>query len=121
MQRRQLVWLKRDLRVEDHQPLLEASRRGPCVILYIYEPEVMAGPDYDARHLLFINQSLSALEDRLSELGGALTIRCGEAVEVLSALHASINSRRFLVTKRRGMRSRFHEMSESKSGRRRWD
>lgn len=70
MQRRQLVWLKRDLRVEDHQPLLEASRRGPCVILYIYEPEVMAGPDYDARHLLFINQSLSALEDRLSELGG---------------------------------------------------
>ena len=87
MRRPQLVWLKRDLRIEDHKPLFEASLRGPCVVLYIYEPEVISGPDYDARHLLFINESLRALSDALKKLGSTLTIQRGEAVEVLSALH----------------------------------
>ncbi len=27
----QVVWLKRDLRIRDHRPLPEASRRGPTV------------------------------------------------------------------------------------------
>ena len=87
MQRKQLVWLKRDLRVEDHRPLLEASLRGPCVVVYIYEPELLTSGDFDARHLHFINQSLSALSDALAVLGAQLTIRRGEAVEVLSQLH----------------------------------
>ncbi|MFZ9965204.1 MAG: deoxyribodipyrimidine photo-lyase, partial [Terrimicrobiaceae bacterium] len=34
----QLVWFKRDLRVEDHRPLAEAAKRGPVVCLYVYEP-----------------------------------------------------------------------------------
>jgi deoxyribodipyrimidine photo-lyase len=34
----QLVWFKRDLRVADHRPLVEAARRGPVLPLYIVEP-----------------------------------------------------------------------------------
>ena len=33
----QVVWFKRDLRITDHPPLLEASRRGALVPLYVFE------------------------------------------------------------------------------------
>ena len=35
----QLVWFKRDLRVNDHKPLWNAAAQGPCLCLYVYEPE----------------------------------------------------------------------------------
>jgi len=35
----QLVWFKRDLRIEDHVALVEAAARGPVLPLYILEPE----------------------------------------------------------------------------------
>ena len=55
------VWFKRDLRVDDHAPLVEAARRGPLLALYVYEPDVLAAPEVDASHLAFVNQSLEAL------------------------------------------------------------
>ena len=30
-----VVWFKRDLRVQDHWPLLEAAQRGPVLCLYL--------------------------------------------------------------------------------------
>ena len=30
-----VVWFKRDLRIEDHLPLLQALQRGPVLCLYI--------------------------------------------------------------------------------------
>lgn len=47
----QVVWLKRDIRLRDHKPLIEATKRGPLVLLYVYEPEVYRNHDYDACHL----------------------------------------------------------------------
>ena len=35
----QLVWFKRDLRVVDHRPLVEAQQLGPVLPLYVVEPE----------------------------------------------------------------------------------
>ena len=35
----QLVWFKRDLRLEDHRPLVEALAIGDVLPLYIVEPE----------------------------------------------------------------------------------
>lgn len=86
----QLVWFKRDLRTTDHRPLYEASQQGRCICLYIYEPEVIQADDFDASHLVFINESLSELKQHLHELGGSLSVRVGEAVEVLSRIHASV-------------------------------
>ncbi|TVQ87023.1 MAG: hypothetical protein EA397_19405 [Deltaproteobacteria bacterium] len=39
-----LVWLKRDLRLNDHRPLLEAARRGSVCVLYLYEPDLWSRP-----------------------------------------------------------------------------
>ena len=82
----QLVWFKRDLRVRDHAPLFEASRRGPVICLYVFEPSLTALEEFDAAHQVFINQSLKALRNELRELGGELTLRVGEMPEVLETI-----------------------------------
>jgi len=71
----QLVWFKRDLRVEDHRPLTEAARRGPVVCLYVYELELHGSVEFTAAHLVFLNESLRSLDGSLRKLGGSLV--CG--------------------------------------------
>ena len=87
---RTLVWFKRDLRVQDHAPLFAAAEAGPCVCLYIYEPELLAGKDVSAGHLQFINGCLQELRDRIRELGGELILRQGHAVDVISEIHRTV-------------------------------
>ena len=54
-----VVWLKRDLRLADHEPLARAAAGGrPCVVLYCYEPSLCTAHDFSYCHLEFINQSL---------------------------------------------------------------
>ena len=84
----QVVWFKRDLRADDHWPLAKAAAVGPCLCLYVYEPEIIHSEEFDASHLQFINQSLGELDRRLQDLGGRLTLRVGSLPDVLSALHS---------------------------------
>ena len=86
----QVVWFKRDLRVADHRPLAEAAKRGPCVCLYVYEPELIEAEDFDPAHLAFINQSLESLQGALRALGADLTVRTGSMPDVLDQLHHEI-------------------------------
>jgi deoxyribodipyrimidine photo-lyase len=83
----QLVWFKRDLRVQDHAPLAAAAQAGPVLALHIVEPGLWAQPDASARHYAFLTDSLRDLDAALRALGGRLTLRTGEAVAVLRALH----------------------------------
>jgi len=82
----QLVWFKRDLRVEDHRPLSEAAQRGPVLGLYVYEPELHGTEEFTAAHVVFLRQALQSLERSLKELGGGLVLRRGPVTAVLSAL-----------------------------------
>ena len=83
----QLVWLKKDLRIQDHEPLRLASEKGPVICLYVYELSWMQAPDFDAMHLHFINQSLTELAQELEDLGGRLITRVGEVVDVLEDIY----------------------------------
>lgn len=93
----QLVWLKRDFRLSDHRPLVDAVRTGqPVACLYVYEPKLWALPDADARHLQFINDSLAELRDRLCEIGGTLVYRVGDITHVLDDLNQQFPIQRLL-------------------------
>ncbi|MCA9544710.1 MAG: deoxyribodipyrimidine photo-lyase/cryptochrome family protein [Myxococcales bacterium] len=83
----QVVWFKRDLRVRDHRPLVEAAARGPVICLYVYEPELLAAPDCHATHLAFIDDSLAELDRNLRTLGVPLTLRVGAMPDLLERLH----------------------------------
>lgn len=83
-----LVWFKRDLRAEDHVPLARAAARGPVIALYIVEPSLWARPDYSGLQYAFLTDCLRSLDAALRARGIALTVRTGEACEVLSRVHA---------------------------------
>lgn len=84
----QLVWFKRDLRIDDHRPLAEAARRGPVLPVYVVEPGYWRQPDTAARHQAFIAESLADLHRALSDLGQGLVVEVGELPEVFERLHA---------------------------------
>lgn len=83
-----MVWLKRDLRLRDHQALFVASAdSNPVVLIYIVEPFLLEDPHYDIRHWRFIWQSLQDINQQLSQHNSKLLILQGEAVRVFSQLH----------------------------------
>ncbi len=77
------VWFKRDLRVHDHRPLLEASRRGPVLPLLVVEPQLWAQVDTSARQWAFAAECARELQEALAALGQPLVVRRGDVVEVL--------------------------------------
>ena len=77
------VWLKRDLRIDDHVPLYEAAQAGPLLPLYIIEPDLINAPDFGSLHWTFIRECLIDLNDQLSALGQPLIVRRGDALSVL--------------------------------------
>ncbi|MEP3478366.1 MAG: deoxyribodipyrimidine photo-lyase [Fuerstiella sp.] len=101
----QLVWLKRDLRLSDHRPLIDAIRTAePVTCLYVYEPELWSLPDADARHLKFINESLAELQVGLQRLGGVLVYRVGDITDVLENLNQQFSIHRLLSHEETGNR-----------------
>ena len=82
----QIVWFKRDLRIEDHAPLTQASAQGPFIPLYIIEPKLWAEPDYSKRQYDFLCETLKELQQDLAVRGQKLIIRVGDAESVFSDL-----------------------------------
>ena len=84
-----VVWYKRDLRIQDHAPLAEAAANGPVIPLYILEPELWQQPDMARRHYEFLGECLNELDHDLTALGQSLVLRVGDAVDILSKLCAA--------------------------------
>jgi deoxyribodipyrimidine photo-lyase len=84
-----IVWFKRDLRIQDHRPLMEAARRGAALPLYVVEPALWREPDSSARHWRFILECLSELDAALARLGQPLVVRVGTIPEVLDEIRRS--------------------------------
>jgi deoxyribodipyrimidine photo-lyase len=82
----QVVWFKRDLRVVDHRPLIQAARQGPILPLLIIEPGFWREPDASERHYLFMRETALELDAQLATLGQRLIVRVGEACDVLDTL-----------------------------------
>ena len=81
-----LVWYKRDLRVHDHPALCMAATMGAVLPVYIVEPAYWALPDTSARQWEFTAECLKDLQAALGALGAPLTLRVGDAVDVLARL-----------------------------------
>ncbi|WP_220717933.1 cryptochrome/deoxyribodipyrimidine photo-lyase family protein [Agarivorans litoreus] len=61
-----VVWLKRDLRLNDHQPLVDAIHSGlPVLLVYCFEPMLLKDKHYSERHWYFVAQSLLDIENRI--------------------------------------------------------
>ncbi len=90
MEKINLVWLKHDLRTQDHAPFEAAENDGlPYLTIFIFEPSILAHPDTSLRHQQFVYHSISELNQTLKTYNRKVEIFYGEASEVFS----------FLVTK----------------------
>ena len=84
-----IVWFKRDLRIEDHQPLLSASQsKLPCLCLHIIEPALWNQNDLSIRQYLFYIDCLKDLSLALKAHQINLCIKVGDTLEIFKALHA---------------------------------
>ena len=86
----QVVWYKRDLRVDDHRPLARAAERGPVLPLYVAEPSLAAADDYAPRRWTLIREALIELRARLAKRGQPLVVRCGEMPATLRAIREAV-------------------------------
>lgn len=78
-----VIWLKRDLRLRDHQPLFDAVHQGENIILlYCWEPSLLADPHMDERHWRFVEQSINDINEQLPGEAKVLELN----LEVESAL-----------------------------------
>lgn len=85
-----VVWFKRDLRFTDHEALYHAQKQAlPILLLYCFEPSVMAYHDSDVRHWRFVYQSLREMNEKLSELDSKLYLFHSEVLPLFEALQES--------------------------------
>lgn len=88
-----LLWLRRDLRLEDHPALQAAIDAGaPVIPVYIFDE--VDGSQLGAAPRWRLSQSLRKLEASIAQLGGRLVLRRGGALATLRALIAETGARR---------------------------
>lgn len=68
-----IIWFKRDLRFTDHEPLFMAQQENiPILLVYFFEPSIMAHDDSDVRHWRFVYESLKEMQSKLKSIGAQL-------------------------------------------------
>jgi deoxyribodipyrimidine photo-lyase len=82
-----ILWLKRDLRLADHEPLWRAIQSNtPVLLLYVFEPSLMSHHDSDVRHWRFVYESLAELNTRLAPYHSKIHIFHAEVLDVFSLI-----------------------------------
>jgi deoxyribodipyrimidine photo-lyase len=82
-----IVWFKKDLRIQDHAALCHSLETNKTVGLFIFEPEWLQSPEFDIKQLRFVLESLRELRLNLARLGVPLLLREGSAPQVFGELH----------------------------------
>lgn len=85
-----VVWFKRDLRLDDHAALSAAALCGPVLPLVIVEPDYWQLRDTSARQWRFWRGCIEDLHHDIARRGGTPIVRVGDAVAVLDTLLAEV-------------------------------
>ena len=89
----QLVWFRRDLRIDDNPALAAAAERGPVACCFVLDPRIFRGQGAAGVRVRFMLQGLEDLDARLRSFGGGLHLRRGtserEVVRLASELGAA--------------------------------
>ena len=87
-----IVWLKRDLRTQDHEPLFFAEKaKTPYIIIYIFDTQLLKHPDVGVRHLQFAYHSIKDLNTTLEPYNRTVNIFYGRSKEVFKYLFQQYN------------------------------
>lgn len=82
-----IIWFKRDIRIDDHEPLLAAIETGiPVLPIYIFEEKLIYHPNYSSKHWQFVWDSLKDLEKKLSKLNAGIWVLYGDALDCFESI-----------------------------------
>ena len=82
-----VVWIKRDLRLSDNEPLcLAIATQKPILLLYAFEPLWTENEHYGQKHIDFIKQSLVELQRRLNPFNTKILVVERAVIDVLKEL-----------------------------------
>lgn len=88
-----IVWLRNDLRVEDHEAISLAAQeaRGHVICVYcldedLFQPTPLGFPRMGSARALHLLESLESLRQALERLNSALILRRGKPQDILPAL-----------------------------------
>ena len=83
-----IVWLKRDLRTQDHSSFFEAENSELDYIpIYIFDSSLISSPDTSLRHLQFIYYSLEAINNELKKHKRKVGIYHAKSLDVFKELN----------------------------------
>ncbi|XMO85535.1 deoxyribodipyrimidine photo-lyase [Algibacter sp. AS12] len=82
-----VVWLKRDLRLQDNEAIYNALATGKQVlIIYSFEPILLNDPHYSERHWNFIKESLVDINHHLKPYNSKVFIAQSNIIAVFNQL-----------------------------------
>jgi deoxyribodipyrimidine photo-lyase len=85
-----VVWLKRDLRLSDHEPLTQSINSGITLLYYAFEPLLINDPHYDERHWRFIWQSISDINAQLAPFNTYVYVYLGDVIDGLNEINNTL-------------------------------
>lgn len=92
MQEINIVWFKRDIRSQDHQPLhLAEIEKKPYLLLYIFDTNLISHPDTSTRHLQFQYHAIQELKTTLSKKNKKVCICYGQSEEIFASIFKQYN------------------------------
>jgi deoxyribodipyrimidine photo-lyase len=89
MQKKQInvVWLKRDLRLQDNEAIFNATKTNtPTLLVYVFEKSLENDPHYSRRHWNFIKQSLVDINKQLKKSNTHVLTVCSEVTHLFNTL-----------------------------------
>lgn len=82
-----LVWLKRDLRLQDNEAISNALNSGGKILLfYCFEPLLLKDPHYSQRHWDFIKQSLTGLNHSLKPYNSKVLVVQSDVIAAVNQI-----------------------------------
>ena len=89
MEKINILWFKKDLRIQDNEALFEASKNFKLLPIYIIENDLWSQNSYSDRQWQFCKESLIDLNQDLKKLGQQLIIRTGDVIETFEEISES--------------------------------
>lgn len=88
-----LVWLRRDLRLEDNRALFEAQKVCEEIyLIFVFDTTILnILKDPEDKRVSFIQQALINIEMELQKTGGGLQVFHGDPLEIIPKFFAQLN------------------------------
>lgn len=96
-----ILWLRSDLRLDDHPALEAALKSGlPIIPVFVWDPKAEGAWPLGAASRWWLHHSLQSLSDQLKGLGSKMILRSGPSIKELLSLAQQSNADRIYFCER---------------------